>query len=119
RLVSFDRKGWRDRCHSVTADAHSIVPGKGSLRSRVTIARLFLQEVQMAEKYTSEEALASYAIGRQVGEQLAAQPFPGMEPDALVAGLAEVLKGQPSQYKDAELRGALDAVNQRMQRQQK
>lgn len=73
----------------------------------------------MTEKYTTDEALASYAIGRQVGEQLATQPFPGLDPDALVTGLAEVLKGTPSQYKDVQLRGALDAINQRVQRQQK
>jgi FKBP-type peptidyl-prolyl cis-trans isomerase FklB len=73
----------------------------------------------MAEKYTSVEALASYAIGRQVGEQLSAQPFPGLVPDALLEGLGNVLKGQPSPYKDAELHGALDELNRRVQRVQK
>lgn len=73
----------------------------------------------MAEKYTSVEALASYAIGRQVGEQLTSQPFPGMEPDALLAGLATVLKGEACPYKDVELHGALDELNRRMQRMQK
>jgi FKBP-type peptidyl-prolyl cis-trans isomerase FklB len=73
----------------------------------------------MAEKYTSIEALASYAIGRQVGEQLSAQPFPGLVPDALLEGLGNVLKGQPSPYKDAELHGALDELNRRAQRVQK
>lgn len=73
----------------------------------------------MAEKYTSPEALASYAIGRQVGEQLTAQPFPGMHPDALLEGLGHVLRGETSPYKDAELRTALDEINQRVQRMQK
>ncbi|MEY4640497.1 MAG: hypothetical protein RLZZ227_491 [Pseudomonadota bacterium] len=73
----------------------------------------------MAEKFTSVEALASYAVGRQVGEQLMGQPFPGMEAEALVAGLADVLKGVASPYKDAELRGAMDELNRRVQRQQK
>jgi FKBP-type peptidyl-prolyl cis-trans isomerase FklB len=72
----------------------------------------------MAEKFTSVEALASYAVGRQVGEQLSSQPFPGLEPDALIAGLGDVLKGQASPYKDAELRGALDELNRRVQRMQ-
>lgn len=73
----------------------------------------------MAEKYTSVEALASYAIGRQVGEQLTSQPFPGLEPDALLAGLGAVLKGEACPYKDAELRGAMDELNCRVQRMQK
>lgn len=72
----------------------------------------------MAEKFTSIEALASYAVGRQVGEQLSSQPFPGLEPDALIAGLGDVLKGQASPYKDDELRGALDELNRRVQRMQ-
>jgi FKBP-type peptidyl-prolyl cis-trans isomerase FklB len=73
----------------------------------------------MAEKFTSVEALASYAVGRQVGEQLMGQPFPGMQADALVAGLADVLKGVTSPYKDAELRGAMDELNRRVQRREK
>ena len=73
----------------------------------------------MTEKYTSPEALASYAIGRQVGEQLTAQPFPGMHPDALLEGLGAVLRGEACPYKDAELHGALDDINRRMQRMQK
>jgi FKBP-type peptidyl-prolyl cis-trans isomerase FklB len=72
----------------------------------------------MAEKFTSIEALASYAVGRQVGEQLSSQPFPGLEPEALIAGLGDVLKGQASPYKDDELRGALDELNRRVQRMQ-
>ncbi len=72
----------------------------------------------MAEKFTSIEALASYAVGRQVGEQLSSQPFPGLEPDALIAGLGDVLKGQASPYKDDELRGAMDELNRRVQRMQ-
>jgi len=73
----------------------------------------------MTEKYTSTESLASYAIGRQVGEQLTAQPFPGMHHDALLSGLADVLKQQACPYKEDELRAALDVINRQMQRQQK
>lgn len=73
----------------------------------------------MTEKYTSTEALASYAIGRQIGEQLSAQPFPGLLPEALLAGLGAVLRGDAVPYKDEELHGALDEINRRMQRMQK
>jgi len=73
----------------------------------------------MTDKYTSTEALASYAIGRQIGEQLSAQPFPGLLPEALLAGLGAVLRGETVPYKDEELHGALDEINRRMQRMQK
>jgi FKBP-type peptidyl-prolyl cis-trans isomerase FklB len=72
----------------------------------------------MADKYTSIEALASYAIGRQVGEQLMGQPFPGMLPDALVTGLSDVLNSQASPYKEDELRNALDELNRRVMKVQ-
>jgi FKBP-type peptidyl-prolyl cis-trans isomerase FklB len=73
----------------------------------------------MTQTFSGTEALASYAIGRQVGEQLQGQPFPGLNPDALLQGLGDVLKGQPCPYKEAELRQALDEINQRVQRMQK
>lgn len=73
----------------------------------------------MTQTFTGAEALASYAIGRQVGEQLQSQPFPGLNPDALLQGLGDVLKGQACPYKEADLRSALDEINQRVQRMQK
>lgn len=73
----------------------------------------------MTQTFSGAEALASYAIGRQVGEQLQAQPFPGLNPDALLQGLGDVLKGQPCPYKELELRNALDEINRRVQRMQK
>ncbi len=73
----------------------------------------------MSQPLTGVEALASYAIGRQVGEQLQGQPFPGLQVDALLLGLGDVLRGQVSPYKEDELRGALDELNRRVQRMQK
>ena len=73
----------------------------------------------MSNEYTSVEALASYAIGRQVGEQLQAQPFPGMHTEALLTGLGDVLNGNTVPYKEDQLRGALDEINQRLLRMRK
>lgn len=73
----------------------------------------------MSERYTSPASLASYAIGRQIGEQLAAQPFPGMHTEALLEGLGNVLNQIQSPYTENELRGALDEINRQMQRMQK
>ncbi len=73
----------------------------------------------MSQPLTGVEALASYAIGRQIGEQLQGQPFPGLQIDALLLGLGDVLRGQASPYKEDELRGAMDELNRRVQRMQK
>ena len=69
--------------------------------------------------FSGSAALASYGIGRQMGEQLVGQPFPGLDTEALMAGLADVLGGRPSQFTEAELRGAMDEINRMIQRQQK
>jgi len=73
----------------------------------------------MSSNYTTVEELASYGIGRQVGEQLMAQPFPGLVPQALLEGLATVLKGEACPYKDEQLMGALNEIQERMNRMQK
>lgn len=73
----------------------------------------------MSQPLAGVEALASYAIGRQIGEQLQGQPFPGLQIDALLLGLGDVLRGQASPYKEDELRGAMDELNRRVQRMQK
>lgn len=73
----------------------------------------------MSKQYTTVEELASFGFGRQVGEQLAAQPFPGMVPQALLDGLATVLKGEACPYTDQELLGALNEIQQRLNRMRK
>lgn len=73
----------------------------------------------MTQPFAGTEALASFAVGRQIGEQLQSQPFPGLHVEALLAGLGMVLRGEPCPYKESELRGALDELNRRVQRMQK
>lgn len=73
----------------------------------------------MSTAYNTTEELASYGFGRQVGEQLKAQPFPGLVAQALLDGLADVLEGVPSPYKDEQLIGALNEIQQRINRMQK
>ncbi len=45
----------------------------------------------MTDKYTSVEQRVSYGVGRQMGDQLASNPFDGMEIDAVLNGLADAL----------------------------
>jgi FKBP-type peptidyl-prolyl cis-trans isomerase FklB len=73
----------------------------------------------MTQQFSGTEALASFAVGRQIGEQLQGQPFPGLQVDALLAGLAMVLRGEPCPYSESELRAAVDELNRRVQRLQK
>jgi len=79
----------------------------------------FNKEHNVVANFSGSAALASYGIGRQMGEQLTGQPFPGLDPEALIAGLSDVLGGRPSQFTEAELRAALDEINTMIQRQQK
>lgn len=72
----------------------------------------------MSEEFSSIDEQASYGIGRQVGEQLAQQPFEGMSFKAVIAGIADVLEGNPSQVSDADISNAIDDVNQRLRKQQ-
>ncbi len=72
----------------------------------------------MSEEFTSIDEQASYGIGRQVGEQLAQQPFEGMSPKAVIEGIADVLEGNPSQVSEADIKAAIDDLNQRLRKQQ-
>jgi FKBP-type peptidyl-prolyl cis-trans isomerase FklB len=72
----------------------------------------------MSDEFTSMDEKASYGIGRQVGEQLARQPFDGMSTKALLAGIGDVLDGNPSQVREADLKSAIDDLNQRMVKKQ-
>jgi len=72
----------------------------------------------MSDEFTSMDEKASYGIGRQVGEQLARQPFDGMSTKALLAGIGDVLDGNPSQVREADLKSAIDDLNQRIIKKQ-
>jgi FKBP-type peptidyl-prolyl cis-trans isomerase FklB len=72
----------------------------------------------MSEEFTTIDKKASYGIGRQVGEQLASQPFDGMSPKAVIAGIADVLEGNPTRVSENEIKAAIDDLNKRLMKQQ-
>ena len=72
----------------------------------------------MSDKYTTVEQQASYGIGLQMGQQLAAQPFEGLEISAVQAGLAAAFAGQASEVSHQDLEAAFNEINQRMQKEQ-
>ncbi len=69
-------------------------------------------------EYTTLEQRASYGVGLQMGEQLAANPFDGLDFNAVAAGLLDALNGEQSKVSNAELNEAFTHINQLMQAKQ-
>ena len=65
-------------------------------------------------EYKSIEQRASYGIGRQMGEQLAANPFDGVSAEAVAAGVVDALNGIPCPVSDADMNEAFAAINEQM-----
>lgn len=72
----------------------------------------------MSDKYTTIELRASYGVGRQMGEQLASNPFEGVDADAVAQGVIDALAGKESQVARAELEEAFRTIGARMQEKQ-
>lgn len=69
----------------------------------------------MSEKYTTVEQQVSYGIGRQMGDQLAANPFEGVDAAAVAAGVMDALQGKESAVARADLETAFGVISERMQ----
>ncbi|PCJ42555.1 MAG: peptidylprolyl isomerase [SAR86 cluster bacterium] len=68
----------------------------------------------MADPLTSIDDRASYAIGRQMGEQLTKNPFDGMQTEAVLSGMADALADKPSPISREDMNEAIDDLNKRM-----
>ncbi|MFO6424296.1 FKBP-type peptidyl-prolyl cis-trans isomerase [Motilimonas sp. KMU-193] len=69
-------------------------------------------------KFASTEAKVSYGVGRQLGEQLAANPFDGLVITAVQEGLADAFAGQASQVEESELHQAFQVIAAQIQAKQ-
>ncbi|WP_315853251.1 FKBP-type peptidyl-prolyl cis-trans isomerase [Alteromonas oceanisediminis] len=69
----------------------------------------------MSEKYSTIELQGSYGIGFQMGQQLASNPFEGMDLDAVAEGLKDAFNNEESQVTNDELRNAFNTIHERMQ----
>ncbi len=69
----------------------------------------------MSETITSLEDRASYAVGRQLGENLVKEPFEGMQPEAVLAGMADALMGRSSPVSADKLNEAIEDLNRKTQ----
>lgn len=72
----------------------------------------------MSTTYTSTADIVSYGIGRQMGDQLAADPFDGVNADAVAAGVLEALNGKASSVSQEEMAKAFQEMNEIMQAKQ-
>jgi FKBP-type peptidyl-prolyl cis-trans isomerase FklB len=72
----------------------------------------------MSHPFQTLEQRVSYGIGQRMGGQLASNPFTGLDPQAVAAGLIHALQGQPSQVPGPELDAAFAEITQRMKAQE-
>lgn len=66
-------------------------------------------------EYTTQEQQASYGIGLQMGEQLAANPFDGLDVTAVSAGIVDAFAGAESKVSQQDLQAAFQVISERMQ----
>ncbi len=64
------------------------------------------------------EQKASYGIGRQMGDQLAQQPFDGMDVKAISAGIADALDGAEMRVEVKDIQEAFNVINERLKAKQ-
>lgn len=66
-------------------------------------------------EFTTIEQRASYGVGRNMGEQLAANPFDGIDISAVQQGLADASAKEASKVSVDDLNEAFKEINERMQ----
>ena len=69
----------------------------------------------MAHKFSTVESQASYGIGLQMGEQLRANQFAGLDIEAVQIGLADAFNGQEAQVDNDTLGKAFNEIHKIMQ----
>ncbi len=69
----------------------------------------------MSENYTTVEQRVSYGIGRQMGDQLASNPFEGVDASAVAAGVVDALTGVANTIADSDMEAAFAEIRDRMQ----
>ncbi|KPW35699.1 FKBP-type peptidyl-prolyl cis-trans isomerase FklB [Pseudomonas coronafaciens pv. atropurpurea] len=64
---------------------------------------------------STDETRVSYGIGRQLGDQLRENPPPGVNLEAIVAGLRDAFGGQPSRVGQEEMSASFKVIREIMQ----
>lgn len=66
-------------------------------------------------KFETSEQIASYGIGRQMGDHLATQSFDGVELNAVLAGIKEAFAGEALSIEGEKIQAAFNEIQARMQ----
>jgi len=66
-------------------------------------------------QFSTVEQQASYGIGRQIGDQVAGNPFEGLDANAVAQGVVDALNGAEYAVEVEDLRAAFGVINERMQ----
>ncbi|WP_417223979.1 FKBP-type peptidyl-prolyl cis-trans isomerase [Amphritea sp.] len=66
-------------------------------------------------KFETTEQIASYGIGRQMGDHLATQSFDGVELNAVIAGIQESFAGEALSIEGEKIQAAFNEIQARMQ----
>lgn len=68
----------------------------------------------MSHNYTSTSDIVSYGIGRQMGDQLASDPFEGVNPAAVAAGVLDALSGKANPLSQEQMMAAFEEMQEIM-----
>ncbi|MBH3337658.1 FKBP-type peptidyl-prolyl cis-trans isomerase [Pseudomonas mendocina] len=74
-----------------------------------------MSEFNFSPDLSSDEGRVSYGIGRQLGGQLRDNPPPGVDLNAILAGLTDAFTGQASRVSEAELGASFKVIREVMQ----
>lgn len=73
----------------------------------------------MSNDYTTNPQIASYGVGRQMGDQLASNPFEGVDAQAVAAGVIDALEGKESVVTHEQLSKAFEEIRTQMEAKEK
>ncbi|WP_105199106.1 MULTISPECIES: FKBP-type peptidyl-prolyl cis-trans isomerase [unclassified Pseudoalteromonas] len=69
----------------------------------------------MSDKFTTHADKASYGIGLQMGEQLKANPFEGLNLNSVFEGMKDAYTGESFQVEIPEIQAAFEKINAEIQ----
>lgn len=69
----------------------------------------------MSDKYITAGQRVSYGVGRQMGEQIAAQPFDGVDPQSVADGVFDALSNNASAISEPDIQAAFTEIEKVMQ----
>lgn len=72
----------------------------------------------MSNNFTTTPEIVSYGIGRQMGDQLATDPFEGLSAQAVAAGVIDSLEGTASPISQEAFTKAFEEINEIMMAKQ-